>query len=589
MEKFEFLFKSYKGLYIEGSPLIICARALIKNNENGKIFVQLKFKNISYKIIKAVKVLVKAFDSFGNEVEGKEYQYIDISVKRNEEFGNKQLIELLNNTTRSFSVICKEVLFEEGKSDLLDENTEWKEIIEQKELEEKFGKDIAEQYRRDTFSEAKYEPDYFADIWRCTCGAINKKDENKCNVCRNNINELLKALERETLAENLKKYKKAQAEKIEAERIAAEKKAEADRIAAETQKKKTVKTLKIVLPVLAAIIVAVVVFTTVIQPMMNYNAAVALMESGKYEEAITAFEAMGDYKDSTEQIANCENGIIEQNYQSAVVLMKEEKYEEAAKIFNSIKKYKDSDNLSKESSYLRANKLVEEKKYNEALPILKNLGNYKDSKEIEEEIDIFAKIETLKKANVGDVAPLGENLYKSVNWRILAKDGDRILLITEECIASRMYNDIEKEVTWETCTLRKWLNDDFINSTFSDKEKVLITTTNVTNEAEYGKVGKDTKDKIFLLSEKEANEYFESDKSRVTGWAHNVGSLTLDGNVPAWWLRTPGVWGNDTVSVVEYDGSINMLGDYVTSNDAYGYNYVGGVRPAMWIDLSLAE
>lgn len=377
-------------------------------------------------------------------------------------------------------------------------------------------------------------------------------------------------------------------EKAEIERAEAEKKAEADRIAAEARKKKTKKIATIVTPIVALAIAAVVIFTTVIQPMMDYNSAVALMEDGKYEEAITAFEAMDGYKDSSEQIVNCENEILEQDYQSAVALMKEEKYEEEVKIFNSIKKYKDSDELSKESSYLTANKLIEEKKYNEALPILKNIGNYKDSKEIEKEINIFAEIETLKEASVGEVVSFGEKLYKSVKWRVLEKEGDGILLITEECIASRMYNDTEKEVTWGTCTLRTWLNDDFINSTFSDKEKALIVTTNVTNESEYGKVGKNTKDKIFLLSKEEAEKYFVSDKSRATGW-DSVGGLTLDDNVPAWWLRTPGVFGNDTVCVVEYDGSINMLGDNVTSNDVYGYKYVGGVRPAMWIDLSAIE
>ena len=41
---------------------------------------------------------------------------------------------------------------------------------------------------------------------------------------------------------------------------------------------------------------------TVVIPNKQYNAAVALMESGSYDEAINAFEAMDGYKDAEEQI-----------------------------------------------------------------------------------------------------------------------------------------------------------------------------------------------------------------------------------------------------------------------------------------------
>ena len=49
-----------------------------------------------------------------------------------------------------------------------------------------------------------------------------------------------------------------------------------------------------------------VVVTKVIIPNINYNAAIAMMDSGNYEEAIVGFEALDGYKDSTELIEACE-------------------------------------------------------------------------------------------------------------------------------------------------------------------------------------------------------------------------------------------------------------------------------------------
>ena len=152
MEKYINLFKKYDKLYAENSPLIICARALTKDNESGKVFAQLKFKNINYKNIKAVKVMIKTFDTFGAEIEGvPEYQYLDLKAKRNDEFGGKTTIELPDERTRSFEVKCTEVFFEGGSSQKLDESLEWYILPKQNTLEEKFGKEIAEQYKRDTF------------------------------------------------------------------------------------------------------------------------------------------------------------------------------------------------------------------------------------------------------------------------------------------------------------------------------------------------------------------------------------------------------------------------------------------------------
>ena len=120
----------------------------------------------------------------------------------------------------------------------------------------------------------------------------------------------------------------------------------AEKQAAEIAAKKAKKKKKIIAAVIAAVValgIGVTVLTvTVIIPESKYNSAVELMNSGKYDEAITAFEAMDGYKDSAEQITKCETGIKENKYNAAVELYTEGKYDEAYNAFFELDGYKDS-------------------------------------------------------------------------------------------------------------------------------------------------------------------------------------------------------------------------------------------------------
>lgn len=71
--------------------------------------------------------------------------------------------------------------------------------------------------------------------------------------------------------------------------------------------------------------------------------------------------------------------------------------------------------------------------------------------------------------------------------------------------------------TWETCTLRQWLNNNFFNAAFSGYERAMIPTVTVSADEnpEYSTDhGNATQDRVFLLSIDEANKYFGSDSER---------------------------------------------------------------------------
>ena len=106
-------------------------------------------------------------------------------------------------------------------------------------------------------------------------------------------------------------------------------------------KKKTKKVLTIA--GIAAVLVAIlaVVFMVVIKPAQEakaYSEAVSLMNGGKYDEAISAFEAIDGYKDSADQIKAC-------LYKKASSLMGKEQYSDAAEIFERIQDYSDAKTL----------------------------------------------------------------------------------------------------------------------------------------------------------------------------------------------------------------------------------------------------
>ncbi len=289
---------------------------------------------------------------------------------------------------------------------------------------------------------------------------------------------------------------------------------EAERIAIEETAKKLKKIYSIAIPAFIAFAVFSIVLTKVIIPNSNYNAAVELMDNGKYGEAIAAFEAMDGYKDSAEMAQN----IYEQHYK-----------------------------------------------------------------------------EILKEAEVGDTVYFGtyeqdndtSNGQEKIEWQVLAKEDNKVLVISKYALDCKPYNTSYTDVTWETCTLRKWLNNDFINAAFSADEKAMIPTVTVSADKnpEYStNPGNSTSDNVFLLSINEAEKYFSDDDALTcapTDYAIAHGALPFsnqDGLYTCWWwLRSPGGT-QDNAAYVNSDVDVDEYGDHV------GHGNIA-VRPALWIDL----
>ena len=166
-----------------------------------------------------------------------------------------------------------------------------------------------------------------------------------------------------------------------------------------------------------------------------------------------------------------------------------------------------------------------------------------------------------------------------IEWLVLKNDGSKALLISKYALDCQRYNTSGTDITWETCTLRRWLNGTFISNAFSHEEQAMILST--TTESA------DTKDRVFLLSEDEAREYFSSDSTRqCQGTAYcfaQGGDQDSDGRC-SWWLRSPGgYFSRDYVSIVDNYGAAG----WQPYHDTCRLPFTDGiaVRPALWIDL----
>lgn len=211
-------------------------------------------------------------------------------------------------------------------------------------------------------------------------------------------------------------------------------------------------------------------------------------------------------------------------------------------------------------------------------------------------------------------------VFESIKWRVL--DTNTGLIMSETIIDSQPYNNTiyyqsgvgstycyfndspykHYSSDYENSSIRKWLNDNFYNTAFTDSEKNRINTTTLNNDGYYTSKGltgyekldsNETVDKIFLISYNEAiNNNFNFNEGldiakRACGsdYAKSQGLLVHKGNTyndggSYWLLRSPGN-NSSACCIVHYDGRImNYLSSCYTEH---------GIRPALYINDNIIE
>lgn len=208
-----------------------------------------------------------------------------------------------------------------------------------------------------------------------------------------------------------------------------------------------------------------------------------------------------------------------------------------------------------------------------------------------------------------------DSTTEPVKWRVLSNTGGQLFLLSDQNLEVFQYHTELEYVTWETSTIRSWLNgydassnaggdngtdytgDNFLDAAFSAKEQNAIVETAVVNDdnkdddyGTNGDGGNDTNDRIFLLSIAEADnrsyfpKYSSSRYSANTPYVADGGRLGTnmygedEGYLDRWWLRSPGSK-NSMAAFIEYDGGEVYEGNPVNNKNS-------AVRPAFNLNLS---
>lgn len=332
-----------------------------------------------------------------------------------------------------------------------------------------------------------------------------------------------------------------------------------------------------------------------------------------YESAIKLFESISGWKDADEKIYACQKKIEEIKAKAEADRLEKERKAEIAR--------KEAERIAKRNKKIAIittpivcaiiafviilnTVIIPNGKYNYALSLmdagnvveayetLVALDGYKDSADKANSIYDQYKVEKLKVAKAGDYVFFGayeqdnntSNGKEDVEWLVLEVKDGKALVISKYALVYKPYNTNYTDVTWETCTLRKWLNNDFLNSAFSAEEKAMIPTVTVSADKnpDYStNPGNATQDQVFLLSITEANKYFSSDSARhckPTDYAVANGARESYSGNCWWWLRSPGDYQYRAACVLS-------VGDVL--EDGYGVDRdSSAVRPALWIDLN---
>ena len=171
---------------------------------------------------------------------------------------------------------------------------------------------------------------------------------------------------------------------------------------------------------------------------------------------------------------------------------------------------------------------------------------------------------------------------KPIEWIVMKNEGNQVLLLSKYVLDAKPYNEEWEGVTWQTSDIRQWLNNEFYTTAFNKSEKAKIQTSLIKNEdnSEYGtSEGNDTEDKVFLLSEKEAETLFSDEEERIakaTEYAEKSGVYGEEKGA-WWWLRSPGDRSYNAAVVNKY-GWVYRDGRSVDDS-------IDGVRPALHLNL----
>ena len=394
--------------YLPGAPVVVKAGRLTKDPVSGKLRCQLELASLSEEPISEVTVRLSLFNAEGKAVgSAQKERFQNLSVRKDGTIKGKTEVVLSDKDVYSFTAETEEVRFADGGSWRAEEKAEWMYYPRVQTLEEAYGDEqVAEQFRIRFGEDCRYLPWSEDALWFCTCGAVNRPEENRCRQCR----RVRKALMRVTADELRKEAGKRKQREEQGE----EDTSEAD---GGGEKKRWIPAA-----VAAGVFLALIVAMLVILPgrlkekdtqpteapaevtaepeespepssepseeEKSYQEAMLLLQKADlndasalsligrseeevpedataamllYQAALEGFEGLKGYQDSKECAERCREGIekqkqvlLQQAYDWAAELLEEKYYSRAQREFQALGEFEDSRDMVKEAAYRKA-------------------------------------------------------------------------------------------------------------------------------------------------------------------------------------------------------------------------------------------
>lgn len=215
--------------------------------------------------------------------------------------------------------------------------------------------------------------------------------------------------------------------------------------------------------------------------------------------------------------------------------------------------------------------------------------------------DIFKSntldIDKLNVVQFGNRKAYGIDAIIPLQWLILDKMDDKVLLLSKFIIDCKVFDNDINNKNWEKSYLRKWLNEDFYNAVFDEKEKTLIIKNEYENTEDLRfslNNENSTIDSVTVLSVKEIEKYFKDELKSKDYFSNKLlatralSDVIISTNIASpyseewysgnsyYWTRSLSKLNNDIVCVNE-DGTYSMG---IESNADWI-----GVRPAIWVKI----
>ena len=168
-----------------------------------------------------------------------------------------------------------------------------------------------------------------------------------------------------------------------------------------------------------------------------------------------------------------------------------------------------------------------------------------------------------------------------IEWEVLGEDGNGTFLASRYVLDVQPYNKDDAAVTWESCSLRSWLNNEFLDQAFTPGEQAVINSVMISNpDNEYYETegGNYTGDKIFLLSLEELIAHYS-----FNYWSDEFGTGDSQELIipPTEYAKQQGVFcgviDEDAYSGQTYEGVINL------SQEGYSRDCIGREGAWWWL------